>query len=152
MKLRPEEITSILKERIERFDVERAESLGVPFGPERGALQRGDAVELAGGRVVTPEDVLGPARSLEVNAYHHQGVLASDLAPGLRPAAWADSSAGPLVEGLEGRGERFVVGVQCHPERTESTPEEFVRLFAAFVGAAVEHRDLAVTGTTRARR
>lgn len=97
-------------------------------------------------------DVLGPARSLEVNAYHHQGVLATDLAPGLRPAAWADSSAGPLVEGLEGRGERFVVGVQCHPERTESTPEEFVRLFAAFVGAAVEHRDLAVTGTTRARR
>ena len=85
--------------------------------------------------------LLGPARSLEVNAYHHQGVLASDLAPGLRPAAWADSAAGPLVEALEGAGDRFVVGVQCHPERTESTPEEFVRLFAAFVGAAVEHRD-----------
>jgi ribonuclease Z len=45
-----------------RFDVERAESLGVPFGPERGALQRGEAVELAGGRTVSPEDVLGPPR------------------------------------------------------------------------------------------
>jgi len=88
--------------------------------------------------------LLGPAPSLEVNAYHHQGVLASGLAAGLRPAAWADSSAGPLVEGLEGRGERFVIGVQCHPERTESTPAEFVRLFAAFVGAAVAHRDPAV--------
>lgn len=80
--------------------------------------------------------LLGPAEELEVNAYHHQGILETDLAPGLRAAAWADSSAGPLVEGLEADGERFVVGVQCHPERTETTPEEFERLFAAFVEAA----------------
>ena len=80
--------------------------------------------------------LLGPAEELEVNAYHHQGIRASDLAPSLRAAAWADSPAGPLVEALEGHGERFVVGVQCHPERTESTPAEFERLFAAFVEAA----------------
>lgn len=80
--------------------------------------------------------LLGPAEKLEVNAYHHQGILAKDLAPSLRASAWADSSAGPLVEGLEGDGERFVVGVQCHPERTETTPDEFERLFAAFVKAA----------------
>ena len=56
---------------------------------------------------------------------------------GPRAAAWADSAAGPLVEGLEAAGDgRFVVGVQCHPERTESTPGEFERLFAAFVAAA----------------
>ena len=80
--------------------------------------------------------VLGPMETLEVNAYHHQAIREEDLAPGLRAAAWADSSAGPLVEGLEGPGERFVVGVQCHPERTESTPDAFERLFAAFVAAA----------------
>lgn len=80
--------------------------------------------------------LLGPAQELEVNAYHHQGIRATDLAPGLQASAWADSSAGPLVEGLEGSGDRFVVGVQCHPERTESTPKEFERLFAAFVEAA----------------
>jgi putative glutamine amidotransferase len=79
---------------------------------------------------------LGDPDRLEVNAYHHQGILAADLAPGLAAAAWADSPAGPLVEGLEARDERFVVGVQCHPERTESTPPEFERLFAAFVAAA----------------
>ena len=79
---------------------------------------------------------LGNSDRLEVNAFHHQGVLASDLAPGLVAAAWADSAAGPLVEGLEAPGGRFVVGVQCHPERTESTPPEFERLFAAFVEAA----------------
>ncbi|HET9083408.1 MAG TPA: gamma-glutamyl-gamma-aminobutyrate hydrolase family protein [Candidatus Limnocylindrales bacterium] len=88
--------------------------------------------------------LLGPAEELEVNAYHHQGILASDLAPGLRAAAWADSSAGPLVEGLEAEGDRFVVGVQCHPERTESTPEEFERLFTAFVEAARKKAAVAV--------
>ena len=46
-----------------RFDVETADALGVPFGPERGALQRGEPVTLAGGRVVAPEQVLGPPRA-----------------------------------------------------------------------------------------
>ncbi len=45
-----------------RFDVEAADALGVPAGPERGALQRGEPVALAGGRVVRPEQVLGPPR------------------------------------------------------------------------------------------
>jgi putative glutamine amidotransferase len=73
---------------------------------------------------------------LVVNAYHHQGLREDDLAPGLVAAAWADSSAGPLVEGLESPGSRFVVGVQCHPERVESTPAAFERIFEAFVSAA----------------
>jgi putative glutamine amidotransferase len=80
--------------------------------------------------------LLGPDETIEVNAYHHQGILERDVAPGLRPAAWADSPAGPLVEGLESADGGFVVGVQCHPERTESTPAAFERLFAAFVDAA----------------
>src|SRR6476620_4684072 len=40
-----------------RFDVAAADALGVPSGPERGALQRGETV----GKV-KPEDVLGPPR------------------------------------------------------------------------------------------
>src|SRR5919199_407258 len=36
-----------------RFDVETADALGVPNGPPRGALQRGEAVALADGRTVT---------------------------------------------------------------------------------------------------
>jgi gamma-glutamyl-gamma-aminobutyrate hydrolase PuuD len=85
--------------------------------------------------------VLAPSETLEVNAYHHQAIRKQDLAPGLRAAAWADSTAGPLVEGLEVPGERFVVGVQCHPERTESTPDAFEQLFAAFVTAAAAAAD-----------
>lgn len=72
---------------------------------------------------------------LVVNSYHHQGIRPEDLAPGLVASAWADSSAGPLVEGLEAADGRFVIGLQCHPERTESTPAAFERLFAAFVAA-----------------
>ncbi len=50
-------------ERAGRFDVETADALGVPSGPERGALQRGETVTLADGRTVTPDAVLGPARA-----------------------------------------------------------------------------------------
>jgi ribonuclease Z len=46
-----------------RFDVETADALGVPGGPERGALQRGDSITLSDGRVVTPDAVLGPPRA-----------------------------------------------------------------------------------------
>ena len=45
-----------------RFDVESADALGVPVGPERGALQRGESVTLADGRVLTPDALLGDPR------------------------------------------------------------------------------------------
>ena len=82
-------------------------------------------------------DLLAPgAEPLVVNAYHHQGVRAGDLAPDLIASAWADSSAGPLIEGVEFPTGRFVVGVQCHPERTDSTPSAFENVFEAFVRSA----------------
>lgn len=49
------------RERSHRpFLAERAVELGVPTGPERGLLVRGEAVTLADGRTIAPEDVLGP--------------------------------------------------------------------------------------------
>ena len=45
-----------------RFDVAAADALGIPAGPERGALQRGETVTLPDGRVVPPESVLGEVR------------------------------------------------------------------------------------------
>jgi ribonuclease Z len=45
-----------------RFDVTVADALGVPAGKERGQLQRGEAVVLASGETISPEQVLGPAR------------------------------------------------------------------------------------------
>lgn len=42
------------------FLPEKADELGVPFGPERRLLVEGQSITLADGRHVTPEDVLGP--------------------------------------------------------------------------------------------
>jgi ribonuclease Z len=58
-----------------RFDVETADALGVPSGPERGTLQAGGSVALADGRTVTADQVLGPARP------GRKVVLAGDTAP-----------------------------------------------------------------------
>ena len=58
-----------------RFDVEVADRLGVPDGPLRGALQRGEPVTLPDGSVVTPDLVLGePRRGRKV-------VITGDTAP-----------------------------------------------------------------------
>jgi ribonuclease Z len=62
-------------ERPGRFDVAAADALGVPSGPERGILQAGDPVTLADGTVITPDEVLGPARP------GRKLVLACDTAP-----------------------------------------------------------------------
>lgn len=42
------------------FLPDKATELGVPFGPERRLLVQGDSITLSNGRVVSPEDVLGP--------------------------------------------------------------------------------------------
>ncbi len=44
------------------FLPEKAEALGVPAGPERRALVRGESVRLADGRIIRPDDVLGEER------------------------------------------------------------------------------------------
>lgn len=41
------------------FLVEQAEALGIPAGPDRGRLVRGETITLADGRVITPDMVLG---------------------------------------------------------------------------------------------
>ena len=76
--------------------------------------------------------------SYTVNSYHHQAVRPGDLAPGLLAVGFTTGGDGELVEAPESAHGRWLIGVQFHPERTESTPPEFERLFAAFVRAASE--------------
>jgi ribonuclease Z len=68
-----------------RFDVVGADALGVPNGPERGALQRGESVTLQDGSTITSEQVLGPARA------GRKIVITGDTAPSeeIVEAAWA---------------------------------------------------------------
>ncbi len=85
-------------------------------------------------RILFPTNARGGV--VTVNSYHHQGIRKADLGPGLVANAFAGSGAGELVEGLEAADGRFLIGVQCHPERAESTPPAFGRLFSVFVDAA----------------
>jgi ribonuclease Z len=62
-------------ERPGRFDVAAADALGVPPGRERGVLQAGDPLTLPDGTVVTPDAVLGPART------GRKLVISGDTAP-----------------------------------------------------------------------
>lgn len=50
------------KPRPGKFYPEKAKALGVPEGPLWGQLQRGKAVRFSDGRIVKPEEVLGPPR------------------------------------------------------------------------------------------
>ena len=89
--------------------------------------------------------VVGGQEAMVVNSYHHQAVTLDRLAPGLRAAAFADHDGLQLVEALESRDpDRWLVGIQCHPERTESSPLILERLWAAFVAAA--HVRMTATG------
>ncbi len=76
--------------------------------------------------------ILGRGGPFTVNSRHHQGLQAEHLAAGLVPAAVADDG---VVEALEAPGERFLLGVQCHPERPGEAPE-FAAVIRALVVAA----------------
>ena len=99
-------------------------------------LGRAVAAGAPEGLAATDEDDI--TIELTVNTYHHQAVDRTRLAPGLRAVGWAASKSGRLVEALESRDDRWLVAVQCHPERTESTPDEFEGLWESFVHAARE--------------
>jgi len=62
-----------------RFDVARADALGIPVGPERGALQRGESVTLPDGRVLTPDAVLGPVRAGRTVVYSGDTAPSADV-------------------------------------------------------------------------
>lgn len=66
-----------------------------------------------------------------VNSFHHQAI--DNVAPGLIVSAVSADDG--VVEAVELPGNRFVLGVQWHPEELTQR-EEAKRLFVAFVDAA----------------
>jgi gamma-glutamyl-gamma-aminobutyrate hydrolase PuuD len=85
--------------------------------------------------------ILGGAAPLSVNSYHHQAVTIDRLAPGLRASALTGQGAAAVVEALEAADpDRWLLAIQCHPERTESSPAELGALWIAFVAAAQRGR------------
>lgn len=79
----------VFEERTHRpFLAEKAEALGVPAGPERRQLVAGQTIELADGRIVHPEEVLGEAVPGTKLVYVGDAGRVDDL---VKPAAGADA-------------------------------------------------------------
>ena len=120
---------------------------GVPYGsgPAKthnleidGESRFGRALAEGSEEGLATEDQDDDTAELTVNTFHHQAVDHTGLAPGLKAVGWAASAQGRLIEALESADDRWIVAVQCHPERTDSTPGEFEGVWEAFVRAARE--------------
>ncbi len=110
-----------------RFDVEAADALGVPNGPERGALQRGESITLADGRVLTPDAVLGGARP------GRRIVLSGDTAPTETVRVLAEDADVLVHEATFAEDERERAGETLHStarQAAELAREAGVRLLA----------------------
>lgn len=73
--------------------------------------------------------------SVQVNSMHHQGI--KRLASSLTPTATAPDG---LIEGVEARGNQYLVGVQWHPEELVDQHQPQRRLFTDFLTAAGAYR------------
>lgn len=73
------------------------------------------------------EDVLG--KSLHVNSYHHQSI--NKLGDGLKAIAYSKDN---IIEAIEKEDEKFVVGVQWHPEMMVDFDDKMLDLFRKFIG------------------
>lgn len=82
--------------------------------------------------------------SIDGVSWHHQAI--HDVAPGLVPTAFA---ADGVIEGAEAPGDRWLVGVQWHPEMSADHDPLQLRLFEELVAAAQKTRRQPRAGKSR---
>ncbi len=82
------------QQRRGRFDAAAADRFGVPWGPLRGKLQKGESVIIEGGSTIRPEQVIGPPRRGRHVAY----VTDTARAPSLDELLWEVDIA--FLEGM----------------------------------------------------
>ncbi|MBI4336637.1 MAG: gamma-glutamyl-gamma-aminobutyrate hydrolase family protein [Chloroflexi bacterium] len=78
--------------------------------------------------------VLGAGGKVRVNSRHHQGLREAQKSAALMASAYSLEDG--LVEGIESPDHTWVLGVQCHPERSDEVPRQFARLFEVLVERA----------------
>jgi len=72
---------------------------------------------------------------IDVNSYHHQSI--KTVSDKFRAVAFSDDD---IIETIEIKEERFVVGLQWHPEMMVDRHEDQFRIFQCFVNACKEHK------------
>ena len=112
-----------------RFDADAAAALGIPIGPERGSLQRGETVALPDGRVIAPEEVVGEQRP------GRKVVISGDTAPAPEVLAAARDADLLIHEATFAEEERERARETAHSTATE----------AAGIAKAADVRLLALT-------
>ena len=76
--------------------------------------------------------IIGAGAVYRTNSRHHQGLKEAQRAPDLLASAYHPHDG--IVEALESPAHRWLVGVQCHPEREDEVPKSFRKLFDWLVG------------------
>lgn len=97
-------------------------------------LDRYHEAEIRGGRILA--GLFGKTR-ISVNTNHHQAAHPDFIGEGLQPVAFTDDG---VIEALEATDDRFVLGVQWHPERIRDGQHR-EKVFGALLDAAREYRN-----------
>ncbi len=82
---------------------------------------------------ITPDTLLAgllQKTPIETNSSHHQSV--KKVAPGLQPSATAPDG---IIEAIESKDSRFLLGVQWHPESLYANDPLWLRLFEGLIDA-----------------
>jgi putative glutamine amidotransferase len=121
-------------------DVESARFLKHDYFPTQGYARDYLAHEAHVRAGSTLHRIFG-ATSIKVNSMHHQGIR--QLGDKLEATIHAPDD---LIEGIEGTGDNFLIGVQWHPEMLVEKDPGTRRLFTEFRDAAVAW---AMSGSSR---
>jgi putative glutamine amidotransferase len=106
----------------------RTQFPGTALNHERGRNARAHAVSLTPGTLLA--GLLGKTE-IETNSTHHQAVKGA-------AAGFIVNAAAPdgVIEAIESRSARFILGVQWHPESLYVDDPIWLKLFEGLVGAA----------------
>ncbi len=151
------------RERLGRFDPERARALGIPEGPLWGRIHRGETITLDDGRIVPPEELVGPPRPGRTVVYSgdtrpHESVVAAARGADLlvheatfseeeraRAVETGHSTAREAAQVARRAGVRRLILTHISarytreaPELLEEAREEFEEVVVARDGMAVE--------------
>jgi putative glutamine amidotransferase len=96
-------------------------------------------ITIKGGHIM--KDLFGET-SITVNSNHHQAADPQNMGEGLQPVAYAEDGVVEAIECTDPN--RFVLGVQWHPERVRFDDQR-EKLFGGFINAARQYRSVNVS-------
>lgn len=115
------------------------------LGPESGHSPQGDSGFVNHEVSFDPQSRLAAiygAESATVPAAHHQAV--DRVAPGFSVSG---TTADGVVEAIEAADERWILGIQWHPEAPAASPDHLRRLIASFLEASAARVAPELTGS-----